>query len=90
MERQLAWGGSSVKAAVFFEIVEIVVTPEYQQGLGDRIMAALMFYLSNHAPDGAYISLMADIPADTLYVRHGFQYAVPAELAMFTLNNTSP
>jgi GNAT superfamily N-acetyltransferase len=45
----------------FFQVVDIAVLPAYQrQGLGTRIMAALMDHLQSVAPPTALVSLLAD------------------------------
>jgi len=45
---------------IYFYIQDIIVSPEFQRkGIGRRIMNALMEYLAAHAPDGAFIGLMA-------------------------------
>ena len=68
----------------FYQIVDIAVHPTRQgQGLGKQIMSVLMDYLDNHAPSGAYISLIADVPADELYTRFGFDYTSPKSVGMF-------
>ena len=58
----------------FFEIVDIAVLPEHQkQGLGRRIMEALMRYIYEHAPKSAYVSLIADHGTPAFYERFGFK-----------------
>lgn len=67
----------------FFQIVDIVVQPSYQgQGLGKRIMSALVEYLQAHAPKSAYVSLIADVPANKLYEQFGFKETAPQSLGM--------
>lgn len=67
----------------FFQIVDIAVAPAHQgQGLGKAIMAALMEWLHAHAPDRAYVSLIADGPARHLYARFGFVETAPASVGM--------
>jgi GNAT superfamily N-acetyltransferase len=57
----------------FFEITDIAVLPEHQkQGVGSMIMKALVAYLHAHAPDTAYVSLMADHGTPHFYTRFGF------------------
>ena len=69
----------------FFQIIDIVVHPSYQGfGLGKAIMSALMDWLSESAPDGAYVSLIADRPADMLYAKFGFRETAPASIGMAT------
>ncbi|MFF2528387.1 GNAT family N-acetyltransferase [Brevibacillus sp. NPDC058079] len=51
----------------FYQIVDIAVVPEHQKkGLGKVIMQHLMDYLDKNAPKTAYVSLIADVPADQL------------------------
>ena len=69
----------------FFEIVDIAVLPEHQkQGLGRRIMEALMRYIYEHAPKSAYVSLMADHGTPAFYERFGFQRSeLPKSAGMY-------
>ncbi|MEV6726746.1 GNAT family N-acetyltransferase [Streptomyces xanthochromogenes] len=67
----------------FSQIVDICVTPEHQgRGLGKRIMAKLVSELERRAPDGAYVSLIADGDARLLYKKFGFQETAPASVGM--------
>ena len=66
-----------------YEIVDIAVHPDYQrQGIGSRIMAAIMDYLAREAPSSAYVSLIADHGAPALYRRLGFEFTAPASVGM--------
>ena len=66
----------------FFQVVDIAVDPAYQgRGLGKRIMAALMAHVAT-LPKGAYVSLIADTPADQLYAQFGFVPTAPRSLGM--------
>lgn len=70
----------------FFEIVDIAVMPEHQkQGLGDKIMHALMEYINEEAPDTAYVSLMADHGTPEFYKRFGFEASLPPRKAGMSL-----
>lgn len=56
-----------------YQIVDVVVDPAYQgNGLGKKIMNELVSYLEEHAYCGAYVSLIADKPANKLYEQFGF------------------
>jgi ribosomal protein S18 acetylase RimI-like enzyme len=67
----------------FYQIVDIVVVPAHQgRGLGKMIMSALMEYLRSHAPKSAYVSLIADVPANALYEKFGFRETAPRSLGM--------
>ncbi|WP_078411451.1 GNAT family N-acetyltransferase [Priestia abyssalis] len=68
----------------FYQIVDIAVEPGYQgRGLGKVIMSELTAYLNDHAPEGAYVSLLADVPADKLYKQFGFDYTQPKSVGMY-------
>lgn len=68
----------------FYQIVDIAVDPAYQgQGLGKRIMTELINFLENQVPKGAYVSLIADLPADKLYEKFGFNYTSPKSVGMY-------
>lgn len=68
----------------FYQVVDIVVHPARQgKGYGKTIMSELMGYLNANAPQGAYVSLMADVPADRLYKQYGFDYGYPKSVGMY-------
>ncbi|MGW9642517.1 GNAT family N-acetyltransferase [Streptomyces albidoflavus] len=68
----------------FFQIVDICVAPEHQdRGLGRRIMGELVEELDRRAPDGAYVSLIADGDARFLYEKFGFRETAPVSVGMF-------
>lgn len=67
----------------FYHIVDIAVAPSYQgKGFGNLIMSEISKYLDNNAPENSYVSLIADIPADKLYKKFGFDYSAPKSVAM--------
>lgn len=67
----------------YFHIVDMAVLPAHQrQGLGDRVLTALMDCIRAAAPSGAYVNLLADAPGRRLYERHGFQETAPASVGM--------
>jgi ribosomal protein S18 acetylase RimI-like enzyme len=66
-----------------FEIVDIAVHPDHQrQGLGKKIMAALMDYIHTNAPPSAYVCLIADDWAPALYRKFGFEFTAPKSVGM--------
>ena len=68
-----------------FQMVDIALEPAHQgRGLGKAIMAALMDRLNAYAPEGAYVSLIADGDARHLYARYGFEAVMPASIGMAT------
>jgi predicted N-acetyltransferase YhbS len=68
---------------LFFQIVDIAVDPKHQkQGLGKRIVGALVEHLHQTAPAGAYVSLIADGEAHRLYSLFGFRPTAPVSIGM--------
>lgn len=68
---------------LFFQVVDIAVDPAHQgRGLGKRIMAVLLERLRAVAPNGAYVSLIADGEAHRLYAQYGFAPTAPASIGM--------
>lgn len=67
----------------FFQVVDIAVDPADQgQGLGKTIMRELMEFVTSHLPASAYVSLIADVPANRLYEKFGFVETAPRSLGM--------
>lgn len=67
----------------FFQVVDIAVHPAHQgRGLGKTIMEAIMAYVSRELPASAYVSLIADVPANKLYEKFGFKETAPRSLGM--------
>lgn len=67
----------------FFQIVDIAVDPVYQgKGLGRSIMSALTTFMADNLPASAYVSLIADTPANKLYEKFGFQETAPRSVGM--------
>ncbi len=68
----------------FLQVVDIAVRPDLQgKGLGTRIMSEIMRFLEQQAQPQTYVSLIADVPADKLYRRFGFEYTAPGGLGMY-------
>lgn len=77
MGRVIGDGGTA------YQIADIAVDPDHQgKGLGKAIMAALTDYLEREAPDGAYVSLIADGDAKHLYAKYGFEPVMPVSIGM--------
>ncbi|GHD07293.1 GNAT family N-acetyltransferase [Tianweitania populi] len=67
----------------FFQITDIAVDPAHQgKGLGKAIMAHLMAYVNEALPATAYVSLIADVPANRLYEQYGFRETAPRSIGM--------
>jgi predicted N-acetyltransferase YhbS len=66
-----------------YDIVDMAVHPDHQrQGLGYRIMQALMKFVHEHAADSSYVSLLADDGAPALYSKFGFEFTAPRTVGM--------
>lgn len=67
----------------FYQIVDIAVHPEHQgRGLGKAIMKAIMAHVQSELSASAYVSLIADVPANKLYEKFGFKETAPRSLGM--------
>ena len=66
-----------------YEVVDIAVHPDYQkQGLGQQVMAAVMDFIREDAPESAYVSLIADHHSPALYSKFGFELTTPVSIGM--------
>jgi ribosomal protein S18 acetylase RimI-like enzyme len=82
-DRLIAMGRVVGDGGCNFEVVDIAVHPGYQRrGLGSRVMAAIMAWLEAHAPETAYVSLIADDHAPALYEKFGFRPTAPDSIGM--------
>jgi GNAT superfamily N-acetyltransferase len=67
----------------FYQVVDIAVDPAHQgKGLGKIIVTSLVDFVRAEAPDGAYVSLIADGPARYLYAKFGFEPVTPESIGM--------
>lgn len=67
----------------FFQVVDIAVDPAHQKrGIGKKIMGELMHHLRFAVPPSAYVSLIADGAASSLYAQFGFIPTAPAAIGM--------
>ncbi len=71
---------------VYFYIQDVMLLPEYQgQGLGSRIMAAIMAYLDRHAKHNSFVGLMAAEGVASFYHKYGFTERFPDRPGMFRM-----
>lgn len=76
MARVVGDGGS------VYHICDMAVHPNHQNlGLGTRLMDAVLAFIEEDAPPGAYINLVADV--DGFYERFGFTETRPDSKGMF-------
>ncbi|RYP03028.1 hypothetical protein DL765_010628 [Monosporascus sp. GIB2] len=75
----------------YFHIADMAVLPSHQRrGLGDAVLKRLLAKIkADAAPGEPYISLMADPPGRRLYEKNGFADAMPQEMGMSLIMNTS-
>jgi ribosomal protein S18 acetylase RimI-like enzyme len=67
----------------FFQVTDIAVQPDHQgRGLGKTIMTTIMEYVNTTLPETAYVSLIADVPANKLYEQFGFKETAPRSVGM--------
>lgn len=84
------WNGEAIgmrrvigDGGCFYQITDIAVEPAHQgKGLGKQIMGALVDHLRATASKSAYVSLIADGPAQHLYAQFGFEPTAPASIGM--------
>ena len=81
-ERVVGTGRVVGDGASVFQICDMVVHPDHQgEGLGTRVMDALMAYVEAAASPDAYVNLMADV--EGFYERWGFEPTAPASRGMY-------
>ena len=82
-ERLIGMGRVVGDGGLNYDIVDMAVHPEFQRrGIGYQIMELLMRYIHGHAPDSAYVSLLADDGAPALYEKFGFEFTAPRTVGM--------
>ncbi|MBP1900550.1 GNAT superfamily N-acetyltransferase [Halorubrum trapanicum] len=75
MARIVGDGGS------IFHLTDTAVAPPQQgRGIGTAMVDALVAWLRENAPEGAYVDLLADV--DGFYERWGFERTAPASKAL--------
>lgn len=73
----------------YFHIVDIAVLPAHQrQGLGARVLEALLARIDADAPADPYVTLMGDEPGRRLYASYGFVDAAPRTIGMVRTRRT--
>lgn len=67
----------------YFLVADMATLPEHQRkGLGRAILTDLLDEIREHAPDGAYVTLMADLPGQRLYEQLGFERPTDGSVTM--------
>ena len=71
--RSVAMGRVIGDGGWYFLIADMATLPEHQRnGLGRHILDTLVEQIRTRAPQGAYITLLADLPGQRLYEQVGF------------------
>ena len=71
----VAFGRVAGDGGITFVVSDIMVDEAYRRrGLADQIMQAIDRYGDEHAHEDSYICLIANHPADCLYLKHHFEY----------------
>lgn len=67
----------------YFHIIDMAVLPPYQRrGIGAAVLRFLIDEIERRAPEGAYVTLMADEAGRALYRAHGFVETGPSTVGM--------
>lgn len=84
--RSIAMGRVIGDGGWYFLIADMATLPEYQRrGLGRRILEDLLAEIRAKAPEGAYVTLLADPPAQALYRSLGFTEPTTGSVTMHLL-----
>ena len=81
--RSVAMGRVVGDGGWYFLIADMATLPEYQKrGLGRRILTGLLEEIRTRAPEGAYVTLLADPPGQRLYRSLGFEEPTNGSVTM--------
>jgi len=84
--RSIAMGRVVGDGGWYFLIADMATLPEYQRrGLGRRILEDLLAEIRAKAPEGAYVTLLADPPGQALYRSLGFTEPTNGSVTMHQL-----
>lgn len=74
-DRLIGLGRVIGDGGVTYTVTDIMVDKQYQlHGVGDEIMNHIEAYLDSVTDEDSFIMLIARIPSDHLYMKHGFKY----------------
>jgi GNAT superfamily N-acetyltransferase len=67
----------------YFLVADMATLPEHQKkGLGRAVLSALLDEITDRAPAGASVTLMADPPGQRLYEQLGFERPTNGSISM--------
>jgi GNAT superfamily N-acetyltransferase len=68
---------------LFLQVVDVAIHPDYQgHGLGKLVMSKITAWINSNTPATAYVSLIADGEATSLYKQFGFKPTAPQGAGM--------
>lgn len=81
--RSVAMGRVVGDGGWYFLVADMATLPAYQRrGLGRRILEDLLAKIREKAPEGAYVTLLADPPGQALYRSLGFTEPTTGSVTM--------
>lgn len=81
--RSVAMGRVVGDGGWYFLVADMATLPAYQRhGLGRRILEDLLAEIREKAPEGAYVTLLADPPGQALYRSLGFTEPTTGSVTM--------
>ncbi|WP_295836835.1 GNAT family N-acetyltransferase [uncultured Microbacterium sp.] len=84
--RAVAMGRVVGDGGWYFLIADMATLPDHQRrGLGRRILESLLAEIREKAPEGAYVTLLADPPGQALYRSVGFTEPTSGSVTMHQL-----
>lgn len=84
--RSVAMGRVVGDGGWYFLVADMATLPDFQRrGLGRRILEGLLADIREKAPEGAYVTLLADPPGQPLYRSLGFSEPTSGSVTMHLL-----
>ncbi|MFZ8757169.1 GNAT family N-acetyltransferase [Microbacterium sp. HMH0099] len=84
--RSVAMGRVVGDGGWYFLVADMATLPDFQRrGLGRRILEGLLAEIREKAPEGAYVTLLADPPGQALYRSLGFSEPTSGSVTMHLL-----
>ncbi|MFJ4038469.1 GNAT family N-acetyltransferase [Microbacterium sp. NPDC090007] len=84
--RSVAMGRVIGDGGWYFLVADIATLPSHQRrGLGRRVLEDLLAEIRAKAPEGAYVTLLADPPGQALYSSLGFTEPTTGSVTMHRL-----
>lgn len=82
-EKLVGFGRIVGDGGITFVVSDIMVDSKYQRiGIANKIMYYIDNWFDTNTEKGRFIILIADKPADKLYLHHDFEYSEPKSVGM--------